>query len=51
MLHRDGAGLHAGTRRKKGQMDRIMRKPNLLIVSGIPEQDARTTMHGDHMSA
>lgn len=41
LLHRDGARLHAGTRPKKGQMEKIMRRLNFLIASGIPEQDAK----------
>lgn len=44
LLHRDGARLHAGTRPKKGQMERIMRKLNFLIASGIPERDAKMAM-------
>ncbi|WP_405008519.1 hypothetical protein OHV13_34325 [Kitasatospora purpeofusca] len=42
LMRRDGARLHADTPR--GDLDRIRRKLDFLVGSGVPEQDARTAM-------
>ncbi|WP_263632140.1 TetR/AcrR family transcriptional regulator C-terminal domain-containing protein [Streptomyces sp. 8L] len=43
LMRRDGARLHAGTI-PTGDLDRIRRKMDFLVASGVPEQDARTAM-------
>ncbi|MER6951604.1 TetR/AcrR family transcriptional regulator C-terminal domain-containing protein [Nonomuraea sp. NPDC000554] len=43
LMRRDGARLHAGST-PIGDLDRIRRKMNFLVASGVPEQDARMAM-------
>ncbi|MEU1286921.1 TetR/AcrR family transcriptional regulator C-terminal domain-containing protein [Kitasatospora sp. NPDC005856] len=43
LLRRDGARLHAGTT-PSGDLDRIRRKTDFLIGSGVPERDAQMAM-------
>lgn len=44
LLHRDGARLHAGTRPREADMDRIAHKLAFLVASGIREEDAKMAM-------
>ncbi|MFC8519008.1 TetR/AcrR family transcriptional regulator C-terminal domain-containing protein [Streptomyces sp. NPDC057257] len=43
LMRRDGARLHAGST-PTADLDRIHRKMDFLIASGVPEQHARTAM-------
>ncbi|MBL1117757.1 TetR/AcrR family transcriptional regulator C-terminal domain-containing protein [Streptomyces sp. 110] len=43
LMRRDGARLHAGTT-PTGDLDRIRRKMDFLIASGVPERDAHMAM-------
>lgn len=43
LMRRDGARLHAGTV-PAGDLDRIRRKMDFLITSGVPERDAQMAM-------
>lgn len=43
LMRRDGARLHAGTT-PIGDLDRIRRKMDFLITSGVPERDAQMAM-------
>lgn len=44
LLRRDGARLHAGTRPRQGDMERIVLKIAYLAANGIPEKDATMAM-------
>lgn len=44
LMRRDGARLHAGSRPTTEDMERIFRKLDFLIASGVPEHDARAAM-------
>jgi len=43
LMRRDGARLHAGSA-PAGDLDRLRRKMDFLVASGVPEQDARMAM-------
>jgi AcrR family transcriptional regulator len=43
LMRRDGARLHAGTT-PTGDFDRIRRKMDFLVTSGVPERDAQMAM-------
>lgn len=43
LMRRDGARLHAGST-PTGDLDRIRRKMNFLVTSGVPELDAQMAM-------
>ncbi|MFF7331896.1 TetR/AcrR family transcriptional regulator C-terminal domain-containing protein [Streptomyces sp. NPDC008150] len=43
LLHRDGARLHAGST-PTGDIDRIRRKMEFLVASGVPERAAQMAM-------
>ncbi|MFJ9611493.1 TetR/AcrR family transcriptional regulator C-terminal domain-containing protein [Kitasatospora sp. NPDC101176] len=43
LMRRDGARLHAGST-PAGDLDRIRRKMDFLLTSGVPESDARMAM-------
>ncbi|WP_438289653.1 TetR/AcrR family transcriptional regulator C-terminal domain-containing protein [Streptomyces sp. HUAS TT7] len=43
LMRRDGARLHAGST-PTGDLDRIRRKMEFLIASGVPERDAQMAM-------
>ncbi|MFH8223667.1 TetR/AcrR family transcriptional regulator C-terminal domain-containing protein [Streptomyces sp. NPDC018057] len=43
LMRRDGARLHAGTT-PVGDLDRIRRKMEFLVASGVPERDAQMAM-------
>jgi TetR/AcrR family transcriptional regulator, tetracycline repressor protein len=43
LMRRDGARLHAGTA-PTSDLDRIRRKMDFLITSGVPERDAQMAM-------
>ncbi|MFF6993238.1 TetR/AcrR family transcriptional regulator C-terminal domain-containing protein [Streptomyces sp. NPDC010273] len=43
LMRRDGARLHAGST-PAGDLDRIRRKMDFLVTSGVPEQDAQMAM-------
>ncbi|MFD7335315.1 TetR/AcrR family transcriptional regulator C-terminal domain-containing protein [Streptomyces violascens] len=43
LMRRDGARLHAGST-PTGDLDRIRRKMDFLIASGVPERDAQMAM-------
>ncbi|MFF7364792.1 TetR/AcrR family transcriptional regulator C-terminal domain-containing protein [Streptomyces sp. NPDC008125] len=43
LMRRDGARLHAGTT-PAGDLDRIRRKMEFLLASGVPERDAQMAM-------
>ncbi|MGW2841347.1 TetR/AcrR family transcriptional regulator C-terminal domain-containing protein [Streptomyces sp. NPDC001493] len=43
LMRRDGARLHAGTT-PAGDLDRIRRKMEFLLTSGVPERDAQMAM-------
>ncbi|KUM84283.1 TetR/AcrR family transcriptional regulator C-terminal domain-containing protein [Streptomyces pseudovenezuelae] len=43
LIRRDGARLHAGST-PAGDLDRIRRKMDFLVASGVPERDAQMAM-------
>ncbi|MFE3150197.1 MULTISPECIES: TetR/AcrR family transcriptional regulator C-terminal domain-containing protein [unclassified Streptomyces] len=43
LMRRDGARLHAGSS-PAGDLDRIRRKMDFLVTSGVPERDAQMAM-------
>lgn len=43
LMRRDGARLHAGST-PTGDLDRIRRKMDFLVTSGVPERDAQMAM-------
>ncbi|MFE7314005.1 TetR/AcrR family transcriptional regulator C-terminal domain-containing protein [Streptomyces sp. NPDC057555] len=43
LMRRDGARLHAGST-PAGDLDRIRRKMDFLVTSGVPERDAQMAM-------
>ncbi|MBB4919816.1 TetR/AcrR family transcriptional regulator C-terminal domain-containing protein [Streptosporangium saharense] len=43
LMRRDGARLHAGST-PTGDLDRIRRKMDFLVASGVPERDAQMAM-------
>ncbi|MGW2822677.1 TetR/AcrR family transcriptional regulator C-terminal domain-containing protein [Streptomyces sp. NPDC001443] len=43
LMHRDGARLHAGST-PTGDLDRIRRKMDFLVTSGVPEREAQMAM-------
>lgn len=44
LLRRDGARLHAGTRPREADADRIAKKIAFLVASGLKEEDAKMAM-------
>jgi AcrR family transcriptional regulator len=44
LMRRDGARLHAGTSPGAADLDRLARKMEFLLASGLPERDAQMAM-------